>query len=318
MKESTDSQVKIQQLIAAEDLHAMDAFVESHRGASDVQSLFRMFFDYAVISVCIALSIFFDSTGVFVLTILIIAGRQHGLMMLIHEAVHGHLHSNRKANDFLAEFFCSLPLMINFQGYRWNHLTHHLNLNSENDPDWARKSDKGWVFPKSFSALVGFFLKEVFLELPRGRILRVWNMLTSRKISAKRRMYIWIFYGCQFGVLIYFGWISEYLLYWIVPLWLVVPFMFLVRSIAEHFALPYKSELTSSRDIEASFFNQIFIPHHGGYHLTHHLYPFLPAYRLKNVSEYLRKNQEFSKHSEYNDGYFFGSNTLLNRILKKK
>ncbi|HEY1078543.1 MAG TPA: fatty acid desaturase family protein [Bdellovibrio sp.] len=316
MKEATFSELKIEKLIAAEDLHAMNAFAESNRNANDVQSVFRLFFDYAVVAACICLGILMNSSLVVVLTILIIAGRQHGLMMLIHEAVHGHLHSNKKWNDFLAEVFCSLPLMINFKGYRWNHLTHHQNLNSDKDPDWARKSDKGWVFPKRISSLLGFFLKEVFFEFPKGRVNRVWNMLTSKKVPMKRKFFNWSFYLVQFSVLIYFGWISEYLLYWILPLWLIVPFIFLVRSIAEHFALSYKSELAASRDVEASLLNLVFIPHHGGYHLTHHLYPFLPAYRLKKVSEYLRKNAEFSKHSEYNDGYFFGSKTLLNRILK--
>lgn len=316
MKEATGSELKIENIISADVLRAMNAFAESHRSANNVRSVFRLLFDYVVMASCIALSTLADSTSVVVLAVLIIAGRQHGLMMLIHEAVHGHLHSNKKWNDFLAEVFCSLPLMINFQGYRWNHLTHHQNLNSEKDPDWARKSDKGWVFPKRIPSLLGFFIKEVFFEFPKGRVTRVWNMLTSTKIPAKRKILSWAFYVSQFGVLIYFGWISEYLLYWILPLWLIVPFIFLVRSIAEHFALSYKSELTSSRDVEASLLSQVFVPHHGGYHLTHHLYPFLPAYRLKKVSEYLRKNEEFSKHSEYNDGYFFGSKTLLSRILE--
>lgn len=318
MGESSVSEVKIEQIVAADDLRSMNLFVENNKSISDLRSLSRLLFDYGVIFGCVAASEIVQSSVFCALAVLIIAGRQHGLMMLIHEAVHGHLYSNRKINDLLAEVFCSLPLMINFQGYRWNHLTHHQKLNTEKDPDWARKKSKGWVFPKDLGSLSWFFLKEVFFEFPKGRIIRIWNMIFFRGIPLRRRVLTCAFYIFQFGILIYFGSISGYLLYWLLPLWLVVPFIFLVRSIAEHFALSYRSELAASRDVKANFFNRIFIPHYGSYHLTHHLYPQVPAYRLKRISEYLHKNEEFSKHSEYNDGYFWGSNTLLQRILINK
>lgn len=65
------------------------------------------------------------------LLILIVANRQLGLLILMHDAAHGLLHPNRKVNDALCNWFCSSGL----HGYRVAHLKHHRFAQQVEDPD---------------------------------------------------------------------------------------------------------------------------------------------------------------------------------------
>lgn len=294
------------------------SFVCKVNTISDVRSGARILFDYGIIALCIWGSIKSDSILIYTLALIIIAGRQHGLMILIHEAVHGLLFSSPKLNDAAAEIFCCLPLGVYFQGYKWNHLTHHQFLNSNKDPDWARKAQSGWIFPMSIRRFTLFFLRESFYRLPKSRLLRIKNMFLGKRSSKQYQFGVWFFLIAQFLILYKMGWLIEYVIFWIVPLWFIVPGIFTIRSLSEHFALPYKSELTDSRDIRANWINLIFIPHHASYHLTHHLFPYAPSYNLRKISEFLQKNSQFSEGAMYSDGYVYGKNSLLKQLLNRR
>ncbi len=281
------------------------------------RSLVAVFYNYSVIVIATLFGVKLNHPAAYVFLILIIAARQHGLLILIHEAVHGLLSKNKKVNFFIADLFCALPLGVNLWGYRENHLAHHNYLNQEADPDWTRKKKSDWNFPTSKKKLAQLFLMEIFYQFPKGRFLRIWNFLFKVKHPMKYRILIYSFYLLS-GVCIYqlnLG--VEFVLYWIVPLWFFLPGIFLVRSIAEHFGLTYEHELNSSRNVEASFMNSIFIPHNAGYHLTHHLYPQVPFYHIKELTDFLTNSESYKELSSTNDGYLFGKKTLLMQVLKK-
>ncbi len=65
----------------------------------------------------------------------IVGGRQLGLAILMHEAAHGLLSSNRKLNNFLGQWLCAASVGSDLVSYRAYHLTHHRFTQQPEDPD---------------------------------------------------------------------------------------------------------------------------------------------------------------------------------------
>ncbi|NUN05029.1 MAG: fatty acid desaturase family protein [Bdellovibrio sp.] len=283
-----------------------------------MKGLGLILWNYAIIGLAISASIFFSNIFVYVLAVVIIAGRQHGLLSLLHEATHGLLFEKKEANHFMANFFCILPLGNTFNTFTRSHLAHHKFLNTQRDPEWYKKTLMGWVFPKDFWGLLRLAFMEAIVRNTRGRVLKFYNIFRGQENSVQLRLIFAIYYLALFGIISYAGIWFEFTLYWLVPYLLVLPYVSFTRSLAEHFGLSYASELQSSRNVKATILNQLFIPHQAGYHLTHHLFPSVPCYNLKEVTAFLEKHPAFLKQACYNDGYYLGRNTMIKDILGLK
>lgn len=301
----------------------LDSVAEEHREVLDFarkaahfqdgKSLFNIVFDYSCVFLAIFLSHRIDQFWAYLLAVIFIAGRQHALMILVHEGVHGLLFRHKKINDVMSDFFCILPFGSSFLNYRNNHLAHHGHLNTAKDPDWVRKAD--WSFPLAPMILFQFLLKEAYPRSFNARILRFLRMIQGKDFSRPYHLLILGYYGILFALLTYAGVWRDFLFYWLVPLWFVTPVIFTIRSVAEHFALEGDHELNSSRDLKPGFLNQLFFPHNSSLHLTHHLFPFVQCYHLREVHEELRKRSYYARHAKWNDGYFVGKSPLLGDAL---
>src|SRR5450432_1395686 len=73
---------------------------------------------------------------VYLLSIAVIATRQHALATLMHEAAHGLMFRGRRTNEVVGDALLAFPLFISTRLYRVHHLQHHRNLNTPLDPDW--------------------------------------------------------------------------------------------------------------------------------------------------------------------------------------
>src|SRR5262249_61139989 len=71
----------------------------------------------------------------FAVAIIILAGRQLALAVLMHEAAHGTLFRARWANEHLADWLCARPVWSDTARYRRHHLGHHAHTGTERDPD---------------------------------------------------------------------------------------------------------------------------------------------------------------------------------------
>jgi len=130
---------------AAERLRAL-------RTPSIPRFLLAVLFNYAVIALTISLCVISGSWLAWLPAIIIIAARQHALLVLMHEGAHRSISKDRNLNDLLSDMLCGAPLLVSTRSYRTVHLTHHQNLNTAEDPDWCRKVDDSsernqWLFP---------------------------------------------------------------------------------------------------------------------------------------------------------------------------
>lgn len=252
----------------------------------------------------------------------VIASRQHALLILMHDTAHTLAFRRSAVNDAVGELLCAGPLLISMFTYRRDHLAHHKWTNEQDDPDWRFKladprERAYWLFPRSDRSLL-YWLKlwahaiQFQFKLLGGNVRGAKNK-TGLNASAKRLVQARLLSYVALAVLLtIFGLWPDYLLFWILPAFAVLPFLLRLRSIAEHFALPYDSELTETRTVvfRARVEKFLLAPHNVSYHLDHHLYSAAPFYRAADLHALLREDGAYRAGAHINDGYFIGAKTL--------
>ncbi len=250
---------------------------------------------------------------------LVIASRQHALLVLMHEATHSLAYRQTWANELAGEVFCAGPVFYSLQKYRRNHLAHHKYMNEARDPDWARKLEAPdervwWEFPRKDNSILywpRFWLRSVVYQIkayfeikdngggPKPETTGIAKRVTQIRLASYVLLAI---------ALTWFGLWIEFLLFWIAPALLVLTFMARIRSIAEHFALKHTDFFEEVRNIKYRYGieHAIWTPHHLGMHLVHHLYAGVPFYRLDALHDALMENPDYKENARLNDGIFLG------------
>lgn len=251
------------------------------------------------------------------LSVLIIASRQHGLLVLMHEGSHGAFSAKKIWNDRLANWFTAWPLGISTEAYRLHHWKHHRYTNTEEDPDWGRKLQrKEWQFPKTkwefFQIWLPYLWGKGILEM--GFAIFLLGKEPQQRFSVSRMVYL--------SLLISSAWYLmgplTILHYWVIPFFTVLPLLMKVRSIVEHLGLPNTNELNGTRNILANPVERFFFGPHGNHlHLVHHLFPQVPWHQLQRLQDELCKDSHYLLHAHQNDSYFFPSKRSVWKDLSK-
>lgn len=297
------------------------------------KSLKAIFFNWSIIIFMIWLSVETSEPIVWIVSFVIITARQHALLIIMHDAAHGRLVKGQKYNDLLSNIFCTWPIFIETASYRDNHLAHHKNFNTEDDPDYMRKKvlPQLWDFPMSKKR----FIKVLVLDLlGNGLLFTLRAVLHLSKPSKKSdkpekaksrgdRM-MWFkaaYYVVFFSLITYFGLWVPVLLLWYLPLFTLFPVIFRLRSIVEHFAIEKgEGEVGLSRNLNAPVWERFLLcPHNIGLHLDHHIYTSIPFYNLKKFHEILIKDpvyQSFARDKEFKGFFGFSKGYVLFDIFR--
>lgn len=244
----------------------------------------------------------------YLLAVAFLGARQHALLILMHEGVHYRLFRNRLLNDWVAEILLGWPTLISARAYRLNHFPHHRYLNTERDPDWARRQgDPVWVFPKPWSKLASLLLRDLS-GLSAIVFLRLVRTVASKDTVASKGI-IFARYGFYLAIALLMFWAGALrlmLVYWFVPMftWLIV--IFRVRSIAEHSAIYGSHKVyAQTRTTRISLIERIFVaPKNVNYHLEHHFYPSVPFYRLPQLHALLLSQPGFRDAAHLTNSYW--------------
>ena len=213
--------------------------------------------------------------------LVLIAARQHALLVLMHEGAHRTVSSRRGLNDLLSDLLCGAPLLVGVRSYRRDHLAHHQHLNSAADPDWCRKIDDHtqrdqWQFPAArplpivWAKLYGYSVSYLLKSLAANRASAATpnpHQIQQMQPSEKTLGYLrYALYGAVALVLTLTGSWLGFVAFWLAPMLLVLPIIMRIRSIAEHFALRHDHALTQSRTVRAGLLERALIaPHHIGF-----------------------------------------------------
>jgi fatty acid desaturase len=250
----------------------------------------------------------------------ILGGRQLGLAILMHDAAHGLLHTNRRVNNWLGEWPSGASVGSDLQSYRAYHLTHHRFTQQPEDPDlglsapfptsraslWRKvvRDLTGQTFFKQRVAQFGFAWKGVRASLRggfegeakrstlagtpfnkgAGATAGLSAPMTEGAAVAVAKT-VGRFLGVQAILLaislILWGW-TPYLL-WLVALATTFQLFLRIRNIAEHACTTTGSDdpFTHARTTHANWWERATVaPYWVNYHSEHHLFMGVPCYEL--------------------------------------
>lgn len=250
-----------------------------------------------------------SNVAISIVCILLIATRQHALLVLMHEYSHYQFSRKRPLlNDVVGDVFTAFPFFITIHGFRRNHMPHHRYAATDDDPDWiaSMKKDR-YRFPKT--------RRQVFFEIAKHCVgwytfadLKGYTIDSGMAIDLPRSTRI----GraiCVIGfavVATWFNWWWNVLLYWIVPLATFLMAILYLRDMGEHFGMPSLG-IAGSRTVLAGTIERFLICQNGvNFHTEHHLFPSVPFFRLNLLHHALMKDGQYRRHAVVTHGYLTG------------
>lgn len=231
------------------------------------------------------------------LSILIIASRQLGLGILVHDCAHHALFQDRRTNEKVGHWLAGAPINLSLAGYRTYHLKHHRHAGSPDDPDLVfvanypvARTTLRRKFTRDITGQTGF--RDLKASLARFKIAEQWPWL--------------VFHAGLFAVLALAGGWWAYFLWWIAQLF-AYPVIARLRQIGEHGVVPDRGDpdprMNTSTTI-ARWWERLFIaPNHVNFHVEHHLAAGVPSYRLPAMHRLLRERGFFDGFDCVSHGY---------------
>ena len=138
----------------------------------------------------------------------------------------------------------------------------------------------------------------------------LWEIPGGRRIHIVR---LFALHGFFIALCAFTGHIWTYVFLWILPLFTVAMACYRVRSIAEHSGIGLQEERYARTDVDSLVTTRttvgspilgfIFAPYNISYHIEHHLYPYVPVFRLPQVHKQLQNNPIYNSKAHITRGY---------------
>ncbi len=229
---------------------------------------------------------------------LIIGTRQYALFIIGHDGLHRNLHPNRRINDRLATWLIFAPLGMCLRDGRSSHLRHHHQLGSERDPDrylHGAENKANTVQFVLFLSGLATFLKTVWKVTPFGQRRSGSDARpapTLLKEFMMSRIPVLVMQVLIFGAIAATQPWWTYLVFWVLPVFALVFVPDEIRAFCDHAHPIVPDALADDRRLityaPPRLEQVLFSPHHMNYHAEHHLWPFVPYYRLPEVHRRIR------------------------------
>ena len=266
----------------------------SVRARSDVKGLWCIAHAWLVIGASMALFALWPNPLTFVIAVVLIAARQLGLAILMHDAAHGVLIGTRKWNDPVSQWLAAYPVFTDTIPYRAYHLVHHRRTQQPDDPDIGLSAP----FPITRASFVRKMIRDVTGQTGfkqrraqfRAGFGKPGQPLAVRVATFRRKLGGPVITNLVLlAILTAFGKPHYYLMFWVLPLitWHMV--ITRVRNIAEHAVVPDDNDVfRNARTTYASLWERAIIaPYWVNYHVDHHLLMYVPCYNLPKLHRLL-------------------------------
>ena len=287
---------------------------------------------WVIIAATLTAAVYLHHWAAYGIAMVIIASRQHTLVILMHDATHYRLFSNRTANDVFSDLFCAFPIAITTLGYRLEHQPHHGGLNTDADPYYRMfQADDVWHWPKSRWAALRIFLADLFVwNLPRNLSMAsrwaavpLWLKHRKDPLLAARVRRDAILYNLYLvavvTAVITLGVWQWFLLLWIAPALTFFMLFIRLRWISEHTFRPATDEVRDTRHVDATTLEQLFVaPLNVNYHIAHHLYTSVPFYNLPALHKRLLAEPHYAAEARSYGSYFSSRVCVFNELLVRK
>lgn len=261
--------------------------IASLRGKSDVIGALLVLHAWALVFGAMALFAWWPNPLTFIVAVMVIGARQLGVAILMHDAAHGLLFEDRRLNDWAGTWLCGAPVGASLALYRPYHLTHHRHTQQAEDPDLGLSAP----FPITRKSLWRKVLRDMTgqtaYQRRREQILRAMGPrdlpLGTRLINLlSRERGFFITNAVLLAGLGALGYWWLYPALWLLPLATWYQLVSRLRNIAEHAVVSDNDDpLRNTRTTSANWLERLLIaPYWVNYHLEHHLFLFVPCWRL--------------------------------------
>lgn len=271
---------------------------------------------YAAIAAIFVLDAYFDNPVVTLLAIVLIAGRQHSLYILNHDASHRGLFRMNAANKWVATVLSNFamfhhPSAWSFEQWKRIHEFHHREVFTADDPNYVDRQINGdtgrhltvplllWSSLKAgLLSPLRFFLAGQDYVQPNGHTtvklrdnhLRALLLPFRNDPAMEKERYLKItFFALAFVLIAHFNLWKSFLLLWILPMYTVYPMILTFMDLTEHRWVERSTDpILNSRAIRYGLLAKMlfsFLPR--GLHREHHLYIPVIAADLPRLSKLL-------------------------------
>ena len=264
---------------------------------SDWRGWWAIVVNWSLIAGAFMLAVAWPNPLTIVAAILIIAGRQLGLGILVHDCAHHALFERRRTNEVVGQWLAGAPIDVSLAQYRTYHLAHHRHAGTADDPDLPFVAS----YPVSRASLRRKLMRDVtgrtgFRDLKR-RMAR-FSFATQ---------WPWLaFHAALLGVLTAVGAPWAYALWWVAELF-VYPVVMRLRQIGEHGVVPDRGDSdprnNTSTTVVQWWERLLVAPNHVNYHVEHHVASGVPPYRLARMHRLLRERGFYDGHDALSHGY---------------
>lgn len=222
------------------------------------------------------------------LALFLIGARQLGFAVMMHEASHRSLLSNKKVNDWVGNWLCAYPIWSDLYPYRPYHLKHHAHTGTPKDPDLGLVTP----FPITKSSLRRKFWRDLSgqtgVKFAQGSWKRTFGRWNEDPVARRAAIGVAVTNAVLLGVLTLAGHPALYLLWagaWLTTNTLVTR----IRAIAEHALAPDLVEPHGrTRTTLLRWWERLLIgPNRVNYHMEHHLLITVPHYHLPKMHRLL-------------------------------
>ena len=258
--------MKISDYLSREELVALNR-------RSDLRAWWAFVVNWGLIAGAFALVVRWPNPLTVPIAVLVIAGRQLGLGILVHDCAHHALFRSARMNEIVGQALAGWPMNISLSAYRTYHLAHHRHAGTPMDPD-------------------------------RG--LRDLRMSLARFTWRQQGPWL-VFHLALAGVLTALGVLWAYGLWWMAYLF-VYPAIMRLRQIGEHGVVADRGQidprLNTATTLTRWWERLLIAPNHVAWHLEHHVAGGIPPYRLHHMHALLRSRGFYAGFDAVSHGYF--------------
>lgn len=240
--------------------------------------------------------------------VLLIGNRQRALGNILHDAGHRNLSRRRGVNDGIATLFLAPLLFADIRRYRDLHARHHRHLGDDaRDPDylfapiewplhWWQSFISQLAHPAAWrSSLVGHLGDPALSWHARGWILLWWSValvLAAGAVGVEVTL---------IGALL-----------WMLARASSLHAITTFREMCDHHGREPGGVFSFTRDmVTKGPWRWLIHPRNNGYHLTHHLWPAVPYYRLPQAHQALMSDPVAGRRMSNCTGYFTGEDAVV-------
>ena len=238
---------------------------------------------------------------------LILAGRIHGLGVIMHECGHNIFFKSKALNQFVGQWLAAGPAFDHLDSYAKQHRNHHRLAGTADDPDRSNYQN----YPVSKTSFKRKVIRDLTgqtgFKLMAYKLMGLNGLLSSdpeKRARAKPFALLWLSQLMIFAVL------SLALAPWLYLVWLgammtIHMLAVRLRQVSEHASVPNlmsPDPRDNTRTTYTNWFTRLWIgPNLVNYHLEHHIAAGVPAYNLKRMHQLLKER------GAYNDTRIFRS-----------